>query len=73
MVKTRYKGVALGLCMAPESICCYIGVSYKPSEPAGRGAKATQEGLVGTIGGYWALLGLIGKTWLAFPRLYWLI
>ena len=34
-----------------------------------RGAKATQQGLLGTIRGYWALLGLIGKTWLPFPRL----
>ena len=33
---------------------------------SGRGAKATQQGLVGTICGYWALSGLIGKTWLPF-------
>ena len=24
---------------------------------------------LGTIGGYWAVLGLIGKAWLPFPRL----
>ena len=40
---------------------------------SGSGAKATQYGLLGTTSGCWALLELIGKTWLPFLRLSWLI
>ena len=50
--------------IGPYRLCkAYIGLYWL------RGAKATQQGLLGTNIGYWALLGLIGKTWLSFPRL----
>ena len=50
--------------------CRVDPASYKPVEP--------REGSQGnpikpTMSGYWALLGVVGKTWLPFPRLKWLI
>ena len=43
--------------------------SYKAIRASKRRAKATQQGLSGTIRGYRALLGFVGKTWLPFPSL----
>ena len=40
---------------------------------SGRGAKATQEGLLETIRGYWSLLDLMEMTWLPLSRLCWLV
>ena len=47
---------------------CFRCLILQPIQAKGRGAKATQQGLLGTISG-WALLGLLGQTWLLLSGL----
>ena len=55
----------MGLCWQ------YFGASYKPLEPRGGEPRQLNQAYLGALGivrGHWASLGLIGKTWLPFPR-----
>ena len=54
-----------GLWLAPRQGSRIDHLSHWSSGKAG---KATQEGRLGSIQGYWAFVGLVGKTWLPFPR-----